>query len=76
MRRSCLDCDLFVVSPLTVKIPGIRLTSARHRLDNLRVDPQIAGRHGTAGWGQRYYPILIVEKDTLEPVCKPMLHLA
>jgi hypothetical protein len=22
--------------------------------------------------GQRYYPILIVEKDTLEPVCKPM----
>jgi hypothetical protein len=22
--------------------------------------------------GQRYYPILIVEKDTLQPVCKPM----
>jgi hypothetical protein len=22
--------------------------------------------------GQPYYPILIVEKDTLEPVCKPM----
>jgi hypothetical protein len=22
--------------------------------------------------GQRYYPILIVEKDTMEPVCKPM----
>jgi hypothetical protein len=22
--------------------------------------------------GQRYYPILIIEKDTLEPVCKPM----
>jgi hypothetical protein len=22
--------------------------------------------------GQRYYPILIVEKDTMEPVCQPM----
>lgn len=22
--------------------------------------------------GQRYYPLLIVEKDTMEPVCKPM----
>ena len=22
--------------------------------------------------GQKYFPLLVVEKDTMEPVCKPM----